>query len=270
MKKAIKITGIVIGGFIMLGIGTSIGSSNSASSTTSQTSKKKVSHNKKTNPKVLSSKTSNSKALSSSNSSSALSSSISLSSSSENKPAKNNTENSSPKYQPSAKQMSLPTVTLGSGNHVVGQDIKPGFYVITATSGSGNFTSDSEDINTILGPTADNDEGQVDSYTTALYKGEKLDSQDIQSLKFTPVKQYQYLNKIGAGNWEVGLDIKPGTYELTAAQGSGNVTTDDGDVNAILGTTPDSDSGQVTSTKVHLKKGQILNNDLEELDLNPA
>ena len=166
--------------------------------------------------------------------------------------------------------MNLSTVSLGSGNHVVGQDIKPGFYVIIAISGSGNLQDDSGDINTILGPTPDNELGQVDSYTTVLYKGEKLDSQDIQSLKFTPVKQYQYLNKIGAGNWEVGLDIKPGTYELTAAQGSGNVTTDDGDVNTILGMTPDSDSGQVTGTKVTLKKGQVLNNDLEELDLNPA
>lgn len=41
-------------------------------------------------------------------------------------------------------------VTLGAGTYKVGEDIKPGRYVITASSGSGNVT-DSNDLNIILG-----------------------------------------------------------------------------------------------------------------------
>lgn len=157
-------------------------------------------------------------------------------------------------------------VTLGAGTYKVGEDIKPGRYVITASSGSGNVT-DSNDLNIILGESSDDEEGQVDSYTTYLPKGDKVKIEGIESTTFTPVKKRKELTSLSAGTWIVGKDIRPGTYTIKCVQGSGNLTTDDGDINEIIGTTADSDEGKVTKVRAHLTKGQELSTDAEKIEL---
>ncbi len=157
-------------------------------------------------------------------------------------------------------------VTLGSGDYKVGQDIKPGRYTITAQSGSGNVTG-SNDLNIILGDSADDDEGQITSYTMNLKKGGKVKIDGIESTQFTPVTKRHYSKKLGAGQWVVGKDIKPGRYTIKALEGSGNLTSDDGEINEILGTDADSDEGQVTKTTQTLHRGEVLETDLQQIQL---
>ncbi|KRM09184.1 hypothetical protein FD16_GL001900 [Paucilactobacillus suebicus DSM 5007 = KCTC 3549] len=157
---------------------------------------------------------------------------------------------------------------LNAGTFKVGADINPGRYMVKATSGSGNFTNRSGSINVILGTSVDNSLGQVDSYTVTLVKGEQIKLEGIESASFTPTpSKYSYKTELSAGSWTVGKDIKPGRYDITATQGSGNIDTNDGDVNEILGTSKDSETGQVTKVTATLHKGQVLNTSLEGIKL---
>lgn len=184
---------------------------------------------------------------------------------------------SSSKSSSSSKTSSVQTVkkntaekvTLGSGTYTVGKDIKPGRYVITSTNGSGNLMSKgSGDINIILGQSEDDDAGQVTSYTTTLKKDEKIKIDGIQSTLFTPTpSKRSYQTTLTAGKWVVGKDIKPGRYEIKATKGSGNLISDNGDINEILGTSADSDNGQVTKTTQTLHDGETLKVELQEVQL---
>lgn len=177
------------------------------------------------------------------------------------------TAKSSSKKKQTVEKNTAKAVTLGSGTYKVGRDIQPGRYVIRAKSGSGNVSGDN-DLNLILGTTVNNDLGQVDSYTTDLKKNAEVKLESLQSVTFTPTPAKRSFKTIlSAGNWVVGKDIKAGRYEITALQGSGNLTTDDGDLNEILGTTSDKDEGQVTKVNVDLSNGQVLNNALESIKL---
>ncbi|OUS98414.1 putative transporter YcxC [Lactiplantibacillus plantarum] len=174
---------------------------------------------------------------------------------------------SSSKKKQTVEKNTAKAVTLGAGTYKVGRDIQPGRYVIRAKSGSGNVSGDN-DLNLILGTTVDNDLGQVDSYTTDLKKNAEVKLESLQSVTFTPTPaKRSFKTTLSAGDWVVGKDIKAGRYEITALQGSGNLTTDDGDLNEILGTTSDNDSGQVTKVNVDLSNGQVLNNALESIKL---
>ncbi|MGX5377615.1 hypothetical protein ACWCL1_05125 [Ligilactobacillus sp. LYQ135] len=166
-----------------------------------------------------------------------------------------------------SKEETGQAVTLGAGEYTVGDQIKPGRYVIKAASGSGNLTSESGDINVILGQQVDNDMGQVDSYTTNLKKGTKIKISGINQTSFTPVTSREYLTQLTAGQWVVGKDIKPGRYKVVATAGSGNFSSTNGDINEILGTSEDSDAGQVTSVTVQLHNGEVINSTLQGVKL---
>lgn len=158
-------------------------------------------------------------------------------------------------------------VTLGAGQYKVGDQIKPGRYVIKAVNGSGNFTSEDGDINVILGQQANNESGQIDSYTTTLKKGTEIKIEGINQTSFTPVTSRTYLTQLTAGQWLVGKDIKPGHYKIVATAGSGNISSNNGSINEILGTSANSDTGQVTSINVNLHKGEVINSDVEGISL---
>lgn len=97
-------------------------------------------------------------------------------SSSDNDTSDNSTKieqkSSDKKTEQSSEEETGQAVTLGAGEYTVGDQIKPGRYVIKAISG--NLTSENGDINVILGQQVDNDLGQVDSYTVNLKKEQKL------------------------------------------------------------------------------------------------
>ncbi|HIZ52791.1 MAG TPA: hypothetical protein IAA20_02475 [Candidatus Enterococcus avicola] len=150
----------------------------------------------------------------------------------------------------------------------VGQDIKPGVYNISTTTGSGNLSSDgASEMNIILGTTPDPDMGQLSNYRVILKKGEALEISGIPSVHFEaaqfskPVKSGQ----LSAGDYKVGRDIKPGRYTISLVEGSGNISTDDGSLNEILDT--DTDMG-VTKTTVRLHKGSKLTFDVPTIQLD--
>lgn len=170
----------------------------------------------------------------------------------------------------SSEKNTAKAVTLGAGTYEVGKgkDIEPGRYIIKATQGTGNLTSTgSGDINIILGQTADTDMGQVDSYTADLKSGTEVKIEGINQTTFTPITNRQYLTQLTAGQWVVGKDIKAGRYKVIATQGSGNFHSSNGDINEILGTTADTDMGQVTSVSVKLHNGEVIDSDLQEVQL---
>lgn len=147
--------------------------------------------------------------------------------------------------------------TLNTGKFEVGQDIPEGRYVITG-DGSGNlFIYDENDVpyvNEILGG---GDIG-VDSVTTDIKEGDKIEISGINNVTFTPAETIMYKDSLTTGNWVVGLDIAPGRYDITSAGGSGNLfiynTSGWIEVNEILG---DDDFG-VEKVTAELKEGYII------------
>lgn len=159
---------------------------------------------------------------------------------------------------------------LSTGTWTAGKDFKEGYYKITSTGGSGNLKSDSGSMNTILGQYADNDLGQVDSYTGVLNHGDVLTVSGMQGVHLEPVDTSKLidLSNISAGVYLVGKNhIPAGRYTITAIQGSGNVMSDDGSINEIMGTTPDTDLGKVTTITVELTKNELISTDLEQISL---
>lgn len=110
---------------------------------------------------------------------------------------------------------------LNTGKFTVGTDIPVGRYVITG-DGSGNFFVYDENgmpvVNEILDPAG---EFGVKSLTTDIEEGQKIEISGINNVTFTPAET-KLLTSLTAGNWEVGLDIAAGRYDVTTAAGSGN------------------------------------------------
>jgi hypothetical protein len=110
---------------------------------------------------------------------------------------------------------------LNTGKFSVGTDIPVGRYVITG-DGSGNFFVYDENgmpvVNEILDPAG---EFGVKSLTTDIEEGQEIEISGINNVTFTPAET-KLLTSLTAGNWEVGLDIAAGRYDVTTAAGSGN------------------------------------------------
>ncbi len=165
--------------------------------------------------------------------------------------AKNDSQKPAKRDNSDAKE-----VTLIPGKYEVGKDVNPGRYVVTG-EGSGNFfVNDSSKINEIL------DDGSigfgVPSVTVDLEKGDTIELKGLNKTTFKPAKT-KMSNTLTTGYWEVGLDIKAGSYTAGGKKGeSGNLFVLQNSipvVNEILG---DPNSGGVESVKVDLKDGQII------------
>ncbi|MFP7153892.1 hypothetical protein [Weissella paramesenteroides] len=155
----------------------------------------------------------------------------------------------------------------GSG-WLVGQDIKPGVYNISTSTGSGNLSSDgASELNIILGTAPDPEIGQLSNYRVILKKGEAIEISGIPSVHFEAAQFSKPVSsgQLSAGDYKVGRDIKPGRYTISLVEGSGNISTDDGSLNEILDT--DTSMG-VTKTTVSLHKGAKLTFDVQTIQLD--
>lgn len=146
-------------------------------------------------------------------------------------------------------------VDLSAGNYTAGVDIPAGTYNLSATGGSGNVSSSnmySGGLNEVMGNPAD--EYSIDSFN-----GLKLDDGVILTLGSTVTLHLVSENAnvrgmtarsaadgspldFGAGNYTCGSDFSPGTYNVIATGGNGNVSSDNmfsGGLNEIMGTTND-------------------------------
>lgn len=158
-------------------------------------------------------------------------------------------------------------IETGSG-WLVGQDIKPGVYNLSTSTGSGNVSSDgASELNIILGTAPDPEMGQLSNYRVILKKGESIDISGIPSVHFEAAQFSKPVSsgQLSAGDYKVGRDIKPGRYTISLVEGSGNISTDDGALNEILDT--DTSMG-VTKTTVRLHKGAKLTFDAQTIQLD--
>lgn len=131
---------------------------------------------------------------------------------------------------------------LVTGHYTAGIDIPVGTCNVSAVFGSGNLTSTDYGINEVFGT----ERGDVSSF-----KGLKLPS-DVSlevsgSLKVKLVyksidagfsgRTYDMsgAKEISAGNYIAGKDFKTGFYNLVIVSGVGNISTEDCEVNEVMG-----------------------------------
>lgn len=166
------------------------------------------------------------------------------------------------------------STTLGNGTWKVGRDIKPGHYMLTTQEGSGNISTDGSDhdidVNIILASQAEAAEetNYLTQYETYLYEGAEIEISDLSSVQFTAIRKGKDINKgtLCAGDYMVGLDIKPGRYKIKAIQGSGNLSSDKGTVNEIFGL----EEGDIKETTQNLKAGEMLSTDVNYFSITPV
>ncbi len=110
---------------------------------------------------------------------------------------------------------------LNTGTFMVGTDIPAGRYVIHG-DGSGNlFIYDEAGmpyINEILGG---GDLG-VDTVTTDIQDGDKIEISGINKVTFTPAETKLYKDTLTTGNWIAGIDFPAGRYDVSSEDGNGN------------------------------------------------
>lgn len=160
-------------------------------------------------------------------------------------------------------------VVLNSGKWTVGKNIKPGHYQITASSGQGNVMGDTKGhLNIMLAATPDENNMYLSKYDTYLFEGDKIDIRGLQGVTFTPIREGLDISsgEVTAGNYVVGLDIKPGRYKIKAITGNGNLMVDDGSVNEMFGTDT-SDGIYISETTQELEEGQVLTTTLNSISL---
>lgn len=166
------------------------------------------------------------------------------------------------------------TTSLGNGTWTVGRDIEPGHYMLTAPESSGNISSDGDDhdidINIILSSTADatDETGYLTQYETYLFEGATIEISDLPVVNFTAIKKGKNINKgtLCGGDYMVGMDIKPGRYKIKALQGTGNLSSDIGDLNEIFGL----EEGDIKETTQDLKAGEMISTDVNYFSLTPV
>ena len=150
-------------------------------------------------------------------------------------------------------------VELLSGNWIVGEDIAPGCYEITTTDGqNGNLFINKEDANSHVNAILGDSNISVSRVSFYLTGGDEIEIKGMDLVIFTPLEAGKDLTQIHSGNWNVGLDVEPGTYIATTIPGdSGNLFVHDENdrtvVNEILGTT-EFGSG-VERVQLKLKEG---------------
>lgn len=148
-------------------------------------------------------------------------------------------------------------ITLKSGIFKVGDTISAGRYVCELAGGTGNLIID-DNGTTIINEVLDSSEKTgVKTVTCDLTNGEVIRINDIEKIKFIPVKR-KISNKLTTGIWKVGVDIKPGTYIAKAEKGSGNLVVDDNGtqvINQVLDARDENGNNRVTCD---LKDGEVI------------
>lgn len=124
---------------------------------------------------------------------------------------------------PNADNSTAKEVDLKAGAYEVGKDIMPGYYEVVAT-GTGKIDVYDSAGNEMLNATIkEGDKTGVATIKMQLNKGEKVDLQGFQGVKFTPYT-HKYLSTLNEGTYEVGQSVKPGNYSMEIPAGTGSVS----------------------------------------------
>lgn len=168
---------------------------------------------------------------------------------------------------------------LESGFYTVGTDIPAGKYNFTAVSGGGNVITDDGSVNEIMGVKSKGD-GYTQTFSNAnledgvvlFVSGVKL-RVTCDSASGTLKKRSQSISKtyvFGPGNYTAGTDFDAGTYDIVAVSGGGNVITEDGKLNAIMGTDKSEDMYVQNYHNVDLSDGAVLKITGVKVKLTPS
>ena len=135
-----------------------------------------------------------------------------------------------------------PTI-LRPGEYTAGVDIAIGRYEVSAESGFGNIITYHEEypeINEVIGVW--DDRAGVPSVTLSLVQGQQISITRV-SATFTPVLT-ELKTRLSAGLWEVGIDVRAGTYRVAADDvNMGYFVVFDGDTNKYIDRIVDSENG---------------------------
>lgn len=146
------------------------------------------------------------------------------------------------------------SVQLSSGNYTSGIDFPAGTYDLTAVKGGGNVSTTnmySGGLNAIMGVSGENYEKEykniqipdgevltISGVTIKIASKENVDSTNLKNRKNAATKEVT----LSSGNFVSGKDFPAGIYDIVAAKGSGNVSTDNmynGGLNAVMSTKAD-------------------------------
>lgn len=134
------------------------------------------------------------------------------------------------------------TYTLTTGFYTAGIDIPVGTCNVTAISGNGNLYSSDYEIIMMFGI----DRGFVSSFKgVKLPKGVSLNVSGLVSIKI----DYKLIHEgytgrtyntsgaieLSPGNYVSGTDFEAGIYNIVAVSGTGNLYSDDADINEVFG-----------------------------------
>lgn len=135
--------------------------------------------------------------------------------------------------------------TFSPGYYTAGYDFPAGTYNLKATFGGGNVISEGAGLNLIMG--LKSDDMYTKTYNNASFSnGDVVQIASTLKLKFKttekvekkPLSKYGRKGKkktLSPGKYLVGKDIKEGIYDISLVSGSGNVMSDDGVLNEIMG-----------------------------------
>jgi len=153
-------------------------------------------------------------------------------------------------------------VTLGSGTFTAGIDIPIGRYLATTTENSFGSVVVYElgtsypEISEVLGNFSDT--ANVPSIALTLVQNQKIEITGLNIVHFTPL-QTELKTELTTGEWDVGLDIAPGTYTISSKDGlSGSVTILDGNNPVGYAKLGNNGTDDQQSAVVTLKQGQII------------
>lgn len=181
-----------------------------------------------------------------------------------------NTENTEPETFVNTAE----ATELFTGEFTVGTDIKPGRYVITCDSGSGNlfvYNGQMPYINEILSNSLEDSMGLgVTKIEVDLSEGQTIQISGLNNVIFSPATIEQKTS-LSSGYHIVGRDVPAGDYIATAPNGSGNffVYSKNGmpKVNEILG--KDDFGLAVEKVKFSVQEGDLIQiSSLENVELN--
>lgn len=157
------------------------------------------------------------------------------------------------------------STTLSAGKYTVGENLKPGRYVIKSESSSGNLVISSNGINNInailTGVNEPLANGSVENVTCDLAKGAQVQISSMNKVSFIPASTSLH-EILGTGTWTVGLDIEPGKYNVVPVNGSGDfiIYSPDGTelVNQKLSSSTNPPQGAVQSYNCSLVTGDVV------------
>lgn len=161
---------------------------------------------------------------------------------------------------PNTDNSTAKEVDLKVGNYEVGKEIMPGYYSVAVTGTGKIDVYDSAGNELLNGSVKEGSKTGVATFKMQLNKGEKVDLQGFQGVKFTPYT-HKYLSTLNEGSYVVGESVKPGNYLMEIPAGTGSVSVLDAIgipvYNEMI--TEGKNNNQSQKVNLDLKSGDVIN-----------